>query len=67
MQEERTATLALLQAQFAGTRPYRRTSPRGKYLLNGRVVKPGEVVMLTYQQAQAFADGFEPATEGVHQ
>jgi hypothetical protein len=60
---ERAAAVAEVAAAFTGTRPYRRKDSPGKYHQNGRVVKPGEVVMLTQQQAKAFADKFEPVTE----
>lgn len=59
LKEQRANDAATVAAAFSGTRPYRRTNSPGKYIENGRVVKPGEVVMLTYQQARAFADRFE--------
>jgi hypothetical protein len=61
--EQRATDAATDAAAFSGTRPYRRKHTPGKYIENGRVVKPGEVVMLTHQQAKAFADNFEPVTE----
>jgi hypothetical protein len=62
IREDRDATAARLADRESAAGAYR-LKPGKRHIVDGRVIRPGEVVELTAAQAWAFADKFERVAE----